>query len=260
MSIRDLSVLAGLVFTIWRTFFVTVVFLEAVPAFGSFPASIRVGCGYAFGTGVEYLAHNKVAPDLEAAISAELRPLVETFNLRVISLIVESGGLEQAKTKAFDEMYGNERFSISSFVGLAIVYGDGIAKGLIAPVKIMRVNERVGFGVFANARLKKGEMVGEYTGEVKKGDSSSKSAYIFAFMIYGNFMANYVLDAEKAGNEMRFVNHSQTPNLDFKYVFSQGQWHIIFVANRDVKVGEQLFINYGSSYWKARKPPEKLND
>lgn len=54
----------------------------------------------------------------------------------------------------------------------------------------------------------------------------------------------YRIDAKTKGNWSRFVNHCENPNLDTDIKHKQ----IWFMQLREIKKGEQLFINYGDSY------------
>jgi SET domain-containing protein len=31
------------------------------------------------------------------------------------------------------------------------------------------------------------------------------------------------------------------------------RWHTLYVASADIEVGDELFISYGSNYWKNRE-------
>lgn len=60
--------------------------------------------------------------------------------------------------------------------------------------------------------------------------------------------SSFSLDAKAYGNEASFVNHRDNSNVANKFVFQGGVWHIIYVAERNIQKGEQLFVSYGSSY------------
>lgn len=64
-----------------------------------------------------------------------------------------------------------------------------------------------------------------------------------------------VIDAEHHGNHLRFINHSNKPNLKAIHVFQQNKWKIYFFATKNIKQGKQLFFNYGKGYWQNRKKP-----
>ena len=63
----------------------------------------------------------------------------------------------------------------------------------------------------------------------------------------------FVMDAQNAGNELRFANHSDTPNIRPFCLIDRGLVHIGFFALRQIEVGEELTFDYGRAYWKYRK-------
>ena len=77
-----------------------------------------------------------------------------------------------------------------------------------------------------------------------------------------------IVDAERAGNELRFANHieegallmgssAKAANIDIQSFFHywrdrdgiRGLFHVVFVAARDIQAGEELRYDYGSEYW-----------
>ncbi|CAO4385513.1 unnamed protein product [Caenorhabditis nigoni] len=56
----------------------------------------------------------------------------------------------------------------------------------------------------------------------------------------------------KYGNVGRFLSHSCRPNLEMMRIFqggvSPGHMRIVFIANRNIKAGENLCFDYGESY------------
>lgn len=104
-------------------------------------------------------------------------------------------------------------------------------------------------------------MIGEYTGiviEIHKSPELDKSyAWTVSSPEYcrdqGKF---FYVDAKKAGNFVRFINHSEYPNVKALTVYCQNQWHMIYIAARPIKKDEQLLVDYGAGYWhsKACKP------
>merc|ERR1712200_224203 len=113
-----------------------------------------------------------------------------------------------------------------------------------------------GYGLFAKGLISKGTVVGEYTGEL-----ITKEEQRWRWGIYkAHNMSNYnydtrkpglVIDAGPMGNHTRFINHDcDKENCD-------GFWEVIdgvpknwVVAMREIKVGEELFINYGAEYFR----------
>lgn len=120
-----------------------------------------------------------------------------------------------------------------------------------APVYIAFIGDDVGYGIFAAQDLKKGQMIGEYTGVVKRVDfSKKKEDYDYAWGFPPP--TKFVIDSKDAGNFTRFINHSNEPNIDMIYVLINNRWHLVYVANQDIKKDQQLFANYGKPYWRGR--------
>jgi SET domain-containing protein len=97
-----------------------------------------------------------------------------------------------------------------------------------------------GFGGFAKTDLPQGTRVLEYVGDqITKSESlrrcEANNPYIFALN------ENLDLDGNVAWNPARFINHSCAPNCDAE---SQAG-RIWLVAQRDIRVGEEITFNYG---------------
>jgi len=142
------------------------------------------------------------------------------------------------------------------FIGLDKRYGDLIDRSEMAPVYIKRINEKVGYGLFASVPLKKGDFIGEYTGVVRKTveltesfeDGSWETDFSWD---YPDEVGDAALEinGRLEGNELRFVNHGSECNLDVEHTLHDGLWVIFFIANRDIAKGEQLLVSYGEEYW-----------
>lgn len=132
-----------------------------------------------------------------------------------------------------------------------------------ALVMIKKINDRIGYGVFAQQPIAPGAVVGEYTGNILQhsqvyGRSLDDTRYVmelgpFGVDIVSDIRYDLYIDAKSAGNFTRFINHSYQPNLTEKLVFAKGLWHILLVANASIATGTQLSIDYGHLYWQARK-------
>ena len=118
---------------------------------------------------------------------------------------------------------------------------------------VYHVNDQVGYGVSADQDFKSGDFLMEYTGVVVK--ESSDTTFTWSYPPGGGNLrgTKYSLDGRTCGNEGRFVNHSDEPNVETKFVFQDNSWHLIYVAKKEIKTGEQLFVNYGSGYWTTRE-------
>jgi len=135
-------------------------------------------------------------------------------------------------------------------------YGAQIARGEIAPMSVRFINDKIGYGVFAEADIAPGYFVGEYTGKIMDAKEIKDSKYTWGYLVahdkHGKEI-NLSLDAGPAGNEMRFVNHDYTPNAAMQYVPQGGIWHACYIANRPIKKGEQILTDYGKRYWSGTR-------
>jgi len=98
----------------------------------------------------------------------------------------------------------------------------------IVSLYLKKINQEIGYGVYANQSLKKGQIIGEYTGEMisnsdfkKLSEQNKRKDYAWAvgpvrkktgwFGKIFSFSLNreqVVIDGYALGNETRFVNHS----------------------------------------------------
>jgi len=122
----------------------------------------------------------------------------------------------------------------------------GLGKELyVAPSDI------AGLGCFLGTPADKNEFIAEYLGEMITHEESesrgrvydkAKSSYMF------NLNEEYIVDAARMGGHIRFANHSSKPNCQVKILLVNGDYRIGIYANRSIKVGEELFFNYGKDF------------
>ncbi|MCI5052405.1 MAG: SET domain-containing protein-lysine N-methyltransferase [Simkaniaceae bacterium] len=135
-------------------------------------------------------------------------------------------------------------------------YREAICLGALAPVSVRWINDEVGFGLFAATEIHKGAFIGEYTGVVRENNDHLKmSNYLFGYPVNDDIDRPLVIDAEN-GNLTRFINHSYSPNLEKGYAYCNGMFHMVLYAGRTIQPGEQLFYDYGQTYWRIRSKPE----
>ena len=161
------------------------------------------------------------------------------------------------KTMALDQSpYYLE--NIDYFQELRDSYGDLIRQGGKAALYIGRVDAAIGYGVFAAADIQKGAFIGEYAGVVQRAGEDAgcelenggfESDYSWYYLDDVAGAPDLEINGRLEGNELRFVNHSQTPNLEVEHTLIEGQWVIFFIAARKIKKDEQLLISYGEGYW-----------
>jgi hypothetical protein len=120
-----------------------------------------------------------------------------------------------------------------------------------APMQIKWISPEIGYGVFATKKIKKDDLIQVYTGVVDLKDNIPNKDYCWQYGVKTIDGKNVSCDAMHKGNEMRFVNHDDNPNVKFIYVLS-GNWHICYVATRDILPGQQITVSYGKAYWNSR--------
>jgi SET domain-containing protein len=123
-------------------------------------------------------------------------------------------------------------------------------------VVIVRVNEMVGNGLLAGQYITPGTIIGEYGGAILKvvpivTNESVDNTYFAPYAIDevpGSEM--YVIDAKKAGNPTRFINHSNdNSNATWVPVFDGQKFRLIVVATKAIPKGKQILLKYRLSYW-----------
>lgn len=145
------------------------------------------------------------------------------------------------------------------FENLSEKYGRCIDQCAMAPVYIKWISREIGHGLFAAAEIAKEAFIGEYTGVVQASDENedvgdAKNGYSTDYSWYylDEIKDGPILEinGKYAGNEMRFVNHGKTPNVDVEHMLHGGQWIIFFKASRKIGKDDQLLISYGDEYWR----------
>ena len=144
-------------------------------------------------------------------------------------------------------------------------YGELIKEGYVAPMYIKWVNKMVEYGAFADTDFKRGDMVCEYTGILcmdTKEDVDNLYVWDYPSFFYETVPGKkrrkkikFCIDAEKQGNIARFINHTtrEHQNVGVQIVPAQGFWHVVYVARRDIKKGQQFLTHYGVEYWRDRQ-------
>lgn len=144
---------------------------------------------------------------------------------------------------------------------LGIHFQKEIQEPSVPPILVRWIDDRMGYGVFATEDLPINFYIGEYTGMVRKRKrrQDRENSYCFEYRI-GNWDSNpYVIDARDQGNFTRFINHSDSPNLEPINVHLGGVAHIVLVTVRAIKKGTQLCYHYGEYFWEERKAPQLID-
>ncbi len=134
-------------------------------------------------------------------------------------------------------------------------YQSELASGATANTFIKWINPTLGYGLFAATDLPQHAFIGEYTGLVRRIERGlpDLNAYCFHYPTRFWSFKYFVIDALHQGNLLRFINHSDRPNLQPLWLVNRGILHLIFVANCLISKGTELTFNYGPDYWIRRQ-------
>ena len=131
-----------------------------------------------------------------------------------------------------------------------------VGKMHLPGVVIVRVNELVGNGLVAGQYIAPGTIIGEYSGAIVKvapiaTNESMDNTYFAPYSrdeVPNSEM--FVIDAKKAGNPTRFINHSDdNSNAVWVPVFDGEKFRLIVAATKAIPDGKQILLKYRLSYW-----------
>ncbi|MCI0443213.1 SET domain-containing protein-lysine N-methyltransferase [bacterium] len=137
---------------------------------------------------------------------------------------------------------------------LGALYAEQIRSATMADVSIRWIDDTLEYGLFAEKDMIAWEFIGEYTGVVRRHYPifNKINDYCFLYPTSRYFFGKYFIDGEKCGNEIRYANHSDRPNSESTGIFSDGMFHMILRAIKDIPAGAQITYDYGDRYWKNR--------
>mmetsp|Transcript_10370 Transcript_10370/g.14218 ORF Transcript_10370/g.14218 Transcript_10370/m.14218 type:complete len:247 (+) Transcript_10370:3-743(+) len=121
---------------------------------------------------------------------------------------------------------------------------------------LAKVNENVGWGVFAAKDFQEGDFIVRYGGHLMAADKVKDRSYAMASGVEG-----MILNGKKHRNLGGMINHSKKPNAESQCCFDRGTEQAIITATKFIPKGEQIVIDYSSNYWtKAALKSNKLEE
>jgi hypothetical protein len=111
-----------------------------------------------------------------------------------------------------------------------------------------------GWGAFALKPVKKGDLVGEYRGELVSQDEADRRGKIYdklscSFLF--DLDDELVVDATRKGAKLKFANHHPQPNLIPRVMFVDGDHRVGLYAARSIESNEELCFDYSAEFWSA---------
>eukprot|EP01120_Amphizonella_sp_Union-15-10_P017612 TRINITY_DN9823_c0_g1_i1.p1 TRINITY_DN9823_c0_g1~~TRINITY_DN9823_c0_g1_i1.p1 ORF type:complete len:417 (+),score=75.77 TRINITY_DN9823_c0_g1_i1:72-1322(+) len=113
---------------------------------------------------------------------------------------------------------------------------------------LSKIDDVVGYGVFAKKDFKKEEIIVRYGGFISSSKKKTDRAYSIASGIEG-----ILLDSSTHRNLGGMINHCTDPNAQLECIFHRGAEHAVVIALKDIPKGQQILIDYSENYFGGSK-------
>jgi len=125
-------------------------------------------------------------------------------------------------------------------------------------IYIRWINDIVRYGMYAAKTFQRRDILGIYSGLITRQLTDLEYAWEFNYLVDvkddEGKKVRVCIDAKHLGNYMRFANHrDRNQNGDQLYVVFDDIWHVLYIAQAEIKPHEQVFVNYGQGYWENKQ-------
>ncbi|RGB26359.1 hypothetical protein C1646_721360 [Rhizophagus diaphanus] len=193
-----------------------------------------------------------VKPIYFPIIDDDIAPYLAKHNLR--ARLLNSTDINQNTVQALlreSDNYIPQVEKIKYAVGNGTFVDDG-------GIYIRWINDIVRYGMYASKTFQRRDILGVYAGLVTRQLTDLEYAWEFNYLVdvkdEEDKKIRVCIDAKHMGNYMRFANHRDAnQNGDQLYVVYNDLWHVLYIAQAEIKLHEQIFVNYGQGYWENKK-------